>query len=478
MKSLYFCLFALCLTGIFSSALHADEALTKVTYPVSNLSLEGSTVFFEVPAASQVCVPLEFWQYTNERYPGQPVTNAMLEQAEREYNELMKSPLPQKVYFCPVEKNIFRQKPTSCSAVLVATCRILKVEDGVTYYGLQYPNPVANPGEKPIEGRLFVDISHKPAFDAAVYQKHVYSENAFSVAWQINSAGEVKSQELLIHVRGTPEYGAGTPLNHFLEQFDKEEQQKIQRRKNFPGYFLVKFTPSNFLYAFNNKDPQATPKEIRIDDHGVQADGETVCTWDLFYSGPVSCSQSFPYVLTEDIALYEGTQLAIGLSSITDTTVEFSFRGQSFVSGIDNLELWGDIGSPMAKVLEEQEKTKDGFIEKQGINTLRAKLAKCFTPPLKKSCFKNLIPKKADGLDELDLDRFLDEISDKITDPASLSEAEFLRNYFNNCAVKPLKKRKVWENKVSGVVEGDQECIFEKRKGRWMFIVRELKDDC
>ncbi|NBX92441.1 MAG: hypothetical protein EB078_06075 [Proteobacteria bacterium] len=65
---------------------------------------------------------------------------------------------------------------------------------------------------------------------------------------------------------------------------------------------------------------------------------------------------------------------------ITDTTVEFSFLGKTFVQGIDNLNHWTKNGSSLAKVLEAQEKTKDEFFGKQGIKPLRTKLAKCFSP--------------------------------------------------------------------------------------------------
>jgi hypothetical protein len=169
---------------------------------------------------------------------------------------------------------------------------------------------------------------------------------------------------------------------------------------------------------------------------------------------------------------------AIGLSSLQGNTAEISFRGSTFIGEIDpGADLWGDPDSPVAKILAEREKEKDKELDKNGFSKFRKQLEKCYKSNSWKACSK-LFPKAGEGLG-----LSLNEMFEYMANPDFNTPGHHSFNDFvEACATKAFSKRVISKDSVTGYPDhfGDEpeECNFEKRKGRWMFIVRAAEDPC
>lgn len=448
--------------------------LKKVTFPIadytgSTLQWEDNTVFFDLK-------PDLIWNW-NITGPCGGISGAIPKNlAKAEQEEWLKKNLasPRKLFICPEEKKSFREKPTTCSYFIAGTCREVSGERGIEYTGFNYQNPVSHPNGQPKEGKPFILSKHKPTFSADFYKERVLNTAESSVELEINAEGEVKSQEVLI---------SGVPFDRFMEQFDKEEQEKIKLRAGFAGFLIFRvFDDVPFTLAFKNKDPNGIPRVLVFDNKGLRADEEAINYGDSPTTSPIRNARMFGlYFFSEKkIPADRGAHFAkaVGLSSLKGNTAEISFRGSTFVSELDpGADLWGDPNSPVAKILAEREKEKDKELDKNGFSKFRKQLEKCFKSNSWKSCSK-LFPKAGEG-EGKSLNQVL---KDMVNPDLNTSGYRTFKGFIEACATKAFSKRIITKDAVIGYTDyfGDESevCSFEKRKGLWMFIVRAAEDNC
>lgn len=450
--------------------------LKKVTFPISDytgstLRWEDNTVYFDLKPH-----PSWFWDITDTCGRSGNLMPENLSRAEAE--EWLKKDWAEAytLFICPEERKSFHVKPTSCSSFISGTCR--------RESGFKYPNPVSHPnGNGPSkDGRPFILSAHKPAFSPDFYKARVLSKPDASVVLEINSEGQVKSQEVLI---------SGVPFDRFMEKFDQEEKAKIELRKGFAGFLIFQEWDQNpdepvmeeKKFVFKNKDPNGVPKALVYEKKILRADEEELNYWDPQTTSPLRNAEQFGLYLFDEKKfpierLGRYPVGAIGLSSLQGNTAEISFRGSTFVGEIDpGADLWGDPDSPVAKILAEREKEKDKELDKNGFSKFRKQLEKCYKSNSWKACSK-LFPKKGEGLG-LSLNEMLEYmVNPDFNTPGHHSFKDFVEA----CATKAFSKRVISKDLVLGYPDyfGDEteQCNFQKRKGRWMFIVGVAEDAC
>ncbi|NBW98890.1 hypothetical protein EBR03_04900 [bacterium] len=370
-----------------------------------------------------------------------------------------------KAFLCPVEKSSFFEKPSTCSLLIAGTC------DAEGFFG--YPNPQGEAKDK----FPMVYSSTKPLLSPETVWRERLVPSQVSVVLQVNSEGEVKSQELLV---------GETPFDPFIEKVNQEEKSKIEFRERVGSFIAIQISGPSQKITFKNKNPKGKPKKLILDRRGLRTEQEKLC----YFQEQLICDTQGPVWNASEIGHYPERGeynfpvIVIHVTSINGNTVEVPFRGNNFVGDVGpNFQVLSKKGSRVEKDKADLEQQRDKQLENLGVSSLRRKLANCLIPQLKnQDCFKGIV-----ALDGIPFDdrRYPPGPENQQLTLAQFHEAmknQDLKSMVEACATKKFAKRVITKNEVTFYfdekIQNTYFCKFKKVNDQWILLGIYSTEEC
>ena len=374
--------------------------------------------------------------------------------------------LNKKVFLCPLdETKKFFEKPSSCSLMIAGTC------DAEGFFW--YPNPQGAAKDKfPV-----IFSATKPLVSPDTVWSQWLAGSKVTVVLQVNSDGEVKSQELAI---------AETPFDQFIEKKNKEEKSKIELRDRLGSFVAIQIGKNQRL-TFKNKNTKGKPKKLVLDQKGLRTEKEHLCSlkWDQLIceaQGPVLNASEIGHY--PERGEYSFPVLVIQVTSINGNTVEVPFRGNTFLGDLGpDFQVLAKKGSRVEKDKAKLEQQRDKQLEDFGLASLRRKLADCLIPKLKnQDCFQGIVALDSTPFEDM---RYPPGPENRLLTLSQFHEAikdQELKGFVEACATKRFSKRVITTNEVSFYfdekIQNTYRCTFKKLNGHWIFLGIYNTDEC